>query len=158
MVKLIDEVTAMFLGERLVITGESYVNKFSCVPSRLARVTTVRCEIPKPGAVFRHETKVDVMYTLVWHDDWPSWIVGLTFVMPKFMPLTVSMDDPVWAALGKSMRVTTGESYVKVLRLVPAMKPRLSATEETSPAPAASLHVIELAVVQVDVAQIVEES
>jgi hypothetical protein len=29
MVKLIDELTAMFLGERLVITGESYVNKFS---------------------------------------------------------------------------------------------------------------------------------
>jgi len=81
--------------------------------------------------------------------------VGLTFVMPKFMPLTVSMDDPVWAALGKSTRVTTGESYVKVLRLVPAIEPRLSATEETSPAPAASLHVIELAVVQVDVAQIV---
>jgi len=77
--------------------------------------------------------------------------------MPKFMPLTVSMDDPVWAALGKSTRVTTGESYVKVLRLVPAIEPRLSATEETSPAPAASLHV-ELAVVQVDVAQIVEES
>jgi hypothetical protein len=84
--------------------------------------------------------------------------VGLTFVMPKFMPLTVSMDDPVWAALGKSTRVMTGESYVKVLRLVPAIEPRLSATEETSPAPAASLHVIELAVVQVDVAQIVEES
>jgi len=66
--------------------------------------------MPKPDDVFWHEIAVEERYTLDWQTVVPIWIVGEAFTFPKLMPLTVSIDDPVWAAFGKSTRVTTGES------------------------------------------------
>jgi hypothetical protein len=123
-----------------VIAGESNVNAPSLVPTSDERVAMIVASFPTPEGR-AHMTLESVDQTVVSQADEPIRTDGVALLKPKFTPDTDTfVASGMVGPLGASAEETTGESYVKILNVVPTAVDSRTATWLDGSRPAGVRH------------------
>jgi hypothetical protein len=140
-----------------VMTGVSYENKSSTVPSSPLSVTTTRRDVPTPAKDESHKMEVAECHIVEAHRVLPMRRLGVALVAPKLVPSSVILAPPDVGVFGTIARDRTGALYENIPSWVPTIVPSVSVTRWLRPVPACAEHPSAVAEIHEIVEQTVPE-